>query len=92
MPRPIPRGTIDRWSVLQSLVRRLDALLQMNSYLDTTLARGDMGRAARYADRLADEMDRLTLAVEREATRVTVEAGERYIARQNAKAKRQGIA
>lgn len=84
--RPL-RTAVDRWGVLQSLVRRLDALVQASAYLDLGHATGPATRIGAVVER---EMERIAARVEAEATRVTVEAAERYLeqARRKARVKR----
>ena len=99
MPIPVPtprsrshaprRGAIERWCVVQSLVRRLEMLVSTNAYLDATLADG--GRHARLlAARVETEVEELVRRIDAEATRVTVEAAARYLDRAKAKATRTG--
>lgn len=71
------RPAVERWGVVQSLVRRLDAVVQAHAYLDLGERRGERSRDT--AHRVELEMERIAARVEVEAVRVTVEAAEQYI-------------
>ena len=74
--------------MVQSLVRRLEALVSTNAYLDATLADG--GRHAKLlAARVETEVEELVRRIEAESVQVTVEAAERYLDRAKAKAARE---
>lgn len=73
------RSATARWQTVGGLLRQLEAVMRLNAYLDSRLRR-DLAHV-RAVERVERAVAQLTLRLEAEAVRVTVEAAAVYLHR-----------
>lgn len=69
------RASVERWGVVHRLLRQVDALVQLNAYLDAGVRRRRRAGVVAEVEALAGVVAR---KVARESTRLTVEAAIAY--------------